>query len=203
MELYAFDDDYVRRLREGDRWTEQHFLDYFNQLLLIKLRSRLRNTQGIDDARQEVFVRVFRTLRSAEGVRDGRKLGAFVNSVCNNVLLESFRANSRTEALEDEHTELPDPGTRADDALVTVETRARVRRVLEKLQPKDASLLRALFLEERDKDEVCRSFHVDRNYLRVLLHRAKEKFRSEYEHANVAPFPVPDVTVAGKPSLPT
>jgi RNA polymerase sigma-70 factor (ECF subfamily) len=36
-------------------------------------------------------------------------------------------------------------------------------------------------LEEKDKDEVCRQFGVDRDYLRVLLHRAKDKFRVLYE----------------------
>jgi RNA polymerase sigma-70 factor (ECF subfamily) len=37
-----------------------------------------------------------------------------------------------------------------------------------------------VFLEERDKDEVCRDFGVDRNYLRVLLHRAKQTFKYHY-----------------------
>lgn len=200
MELYTFDDDYVRRLAEGDRMTEEHFLRYFQELLLIKLRSRLRSMQAIDDVRQEVFVRVFRALRSEQGIRDGRKLGAFVNSVCNNVLLESFRAGSRTETLADEHDEVADPTETADDALATAETKARVRRVLDKLPPKDAAVLRALFLEERDKDEICRTFGVDRDYLRVLLHRAKEKFRTEYRAADVVPFR-PRETDSGKPSL--
>jgi RNA polymerase sigma-70 factor (ECF subfamily) len=164
------------------------------------LRSRLRTLQAIDDVRQEVFLRVFRTIRSAEGIRDGRKLGAFVNSVCNNVVLESFRANGRTEALAEEHEDVPDEGEDIEQALMSGETHARVRRVLDRLARKDQDLLRALFLEERDKDEVCRAFSVDRNYLRVLLHRAKEKFRSEYASPDVAPFPSPE-TDSGKPSL--
>jgi RNA polymerase sigma-70 factor (ECF subfamily) len=40
--------------------------------------------------------------------------------------------------------------------------------------------LRAVFLEERDKDEVCTELGVDRDYLRVLLHRAKASFRAVY-----------------------
>ena len=177
VDFYTFDDDYVRRLLAGDRWTGEHFLRYFQQLLLIKLRSRLRSMQAIDDVRQEVFLRVFRALPT---LRDGRKLGAFVNSFCNNVLLEYLRSNGRTESLGDEHVDLPDPSHGAEDMLVTGETKAHVRRVLGKLDQKDGDLLRALFIEERDKDEICRDFHVDRNYLRVLVHRAKEKFRSEY-----------------------
>ena len=74
VELYSFDDDYVRRLRDGDRWTEEHFHEYFNELLLIKLRSRMTSLHAIDDVRQEVFVRVFRTLRSADGIQCARKI---------------------------------------------------------------------------------------------------------------------------------
>jgi RNA polymerase sigma-70 factor, ECF subfamily len=55
-----------------------------------------------------------------------------------------------------------------------------VRRVLQTLPPRDADLLRAVFLEEGDKDEVCARFGVERDYLRVLLHRAKEKFKTNY-----------------------
>jgi RNA polymerase sigma-70 factor (ECF subfamily) len=37
-----------------------------------------------------------------------------------------------------------------------------------------------VFLEERDKNEVCRELGVDREYLRVLLHRAKQAFKAMY-----------------------
>ena len=184
MQLYQFDDAYVQRLREGDRWTEEHFVRYFGELLLIKLRARLRSMDAVEDVRQEVFVRVMRTLRASEGLRDGRKLGAFVNSVCNNVLLESYRAGRRVEPLESgDYAAVPDPSTSVDEALVTAESRMRVQRILSDMPSKDAEILRALFIEEQEKDDVCRRFGVDRNYLRVLLYRAKDKFRAAYERA--------------------
>jgi len=37
------------------------------------------------------------------------------------------------------------------------------------------------FLEEKGKDEICKDFGVDREYLRVLLHRAKERFRLSFQ----------------------
>ena len=202
VQLYSFDDDYVRRLREGDPWTEEHFLRYFNELLLIKLRSRLPSIEAVNDVRQEVFVRVFRALRSAEGVRDGRKLGAFVNSVCNNVLLESFRTKKSKETMTDDPVaDIADEALSVEDALVTGETRAQVQKALDQLDPRDARLLRAVFLDERDKDEICGEYGVDRAYLRVLLHRAKEKFRSAFlRRGEVTRMRLND-TETGKPSL--
>ena len=48
------------------------------------------------------------------------------------------------------------------------------------LPDKERELLKWLFFDELDKDEICRRLNVDRNYLRVLLHRAKLRFRTEY-----------------------
>jgi RNA polymerase sigma-70 factor (ECF subfamily) len=37
--------------------------------------------------------------------------------------------------------------------------------------------LRSLFVEEQDKDTVCREMGISREYIRVLVHRAKKSFR--------------------------
>ena len=52
-----------------------------------------------------------------------------------------------------------------------------VRVILMRLSKRDRSLLKAVFLDERDRDEVCQEFGVEREYLRVLLHRAKQEFK--------------------------
>ena len=175
MELFVFDDDYVRRLRERDRATVDHFYEYFRALLLMKLRRRLKSMDAIDEVRQEVFARC---LQSLDSLKDARKLGAYVNAICNRVLMEYYRAEGRTEALSDQ----PDIAgeTDAEASYDTARSSSRVRVVLESLEPRDADVLRAVFINEEDKDEICRRFGVDRSYLRVLLHRAKDKFRARY-----------------------
>ncbi|MGZ5473264.1 MAG: RNA polymerase sigma factor [Thermoanaerobaculia bacterium] len=175
MELFVFGDDYVRRLREGDRETEAHFHAYFRELLLLKLRRRLRTLEAIDEVRQEVFTRCIAHL---EQLNDARKLGAFVNSICNRVLMEYYRAEGRTESLE-EQSDIADTSS-MDAAFDSARNTARVRRVLETLPQRDAEILRAVFLEEAEKEEICRRFGIERDYLRVLVHRAKEKFKAHY-----------------------
>lgn len=184
MELQAFDDDYLRRLRAGDTPTCDHFVAYFSQFLLIKLRSRLRSSQAVEDIRQETFVRVFVCLRSEGGIRNPASLGSFVNSVCNNVLLEHFRSTSRNDYLEDNPVDPPAKGPHLDEMLVTEQTQRHVRRILSQLPKKNRRILFALFIEEKDKDQVCREFGVNRDYLRVLLHRAKQSFRDAFEQEN-------------------
>jgi RNA polymerase sigma-70 factor (ECF subfamily) len=81
-------------------------------------------------------------------------------------------------------------------AVVAQQVQGKVREILEELSEKDRRLLREVFLEERDKDEVCRDFGVDRDYLRVLLHRAKQSFKSLYLKSMEAR--PPGVVTAGK-----
>lgn len=179
--FYDFDDSYLERLREGDFRTQKHFVTYFSELIQLKLRSRLRSQQAIEDVRQETFARLFVALRSSGGIREPERLGAFANSICNNVLLEHYRSASRQSPLEEEDSqEFPDGAIDALSALVTKQVQENVRRVVDELPERDRRLLKEVFLEERDKDQVCHDFGVDRDYLRVLLHRAKMSFRSLY-----------------------
>jgi len=177
LELYAFDEAYLTRLREGDSSTESHFVVYFSQLLHLKLRARYLPPEIVDDLSQETFSRVFRSLRADGGIRQGDRLGAFVNSVCNNVLLEHFRSGSRNVPLDPSHAEIPDKVLNLENLVISAETRQIVRNILAQLPERDRAILAAIFLEDMDKDEVCSRFSVTRDYLRVLLHRAKQKFR--------------------------
>jgi RNA polymerase sigma-70 factor, ECF subfamily len=180
LQLQSFDESYFQRLQAGDFRTQEHFVTYFSELIQLKLRSRLNSPQAIDDVRQETFTRVFAALREGK-IRQPDRLGAFVNSMCNNVLLEHYRSSSRHDSLDDEEQpELPAANVDVLGAIAMKQMGEKVREILEEMPERDRRLLRDVFLEERDKDEVCKDFGVDREYLRVLLHRAKQSFKSMY-----------------------
>ena len=182
---HEFDRAYLDRLAAGDPETERHFTRYFGDLLSIKLRSRLRSPALVEDAKQETFLRVLTTLRKKGGVQSAGGFGAFVNSVCNNVLFEVYRSQSRTKPLDDDAPEPEDTTSpSAESTLMREENRARIRRALEALPAKEQELLRWLFLEERDKDDICRDLRIDRDYLRVLLFRAKHRLREQLDAIN-------------------
>lgn len=181
LEFCTFDAAYIDNLCAEDRRTQDHFVSYFTALLELKLRSRLNSRQAVEDVRQETFARVLRVLRKDGGLRQPERLGAFVNTVCNNVLFEHYRSSSKSQSLDEEgQPELPAVGASALDIASSKQLSGKVREILLELPQKDRRLLKAIFLDERDRDDVCREFGVDREYLRVLLHRAKQEFKGEY-----------------------
>ena len=178
---HEFDRRYLDRLAAGDPEIESHFNRYFRELLVIKLRSRLRSSALVEDAIQETFLRVLRAVRQPGGIQSPGGFGSFVNSVCNNVLFELYRSNSRVDSLgEDTGSQIRDTHASAEESVAVDEERAVVRKVLATLPQKEKQLLEWLFFEERDKDEICQTLGIDRNYLRVLVHRAKQRFKAEY-----------------------
>ena len=187
LELFTFDKPYVDRLRDGDPETEQHFVQYFARLLGIMLRARYLPPEKVEDVRQETLTRVIAILRRDGGVRQPERFGAFVNSVCKNVLRETSRDSQRREPLQPAHLEFPDRVVDIEHALITQETKEKVREILGDMKVRDRELLRAIFLEDKEKDDVCREFGVDRQYLRVLIHRAKERFRSSFAQGGERP----------------
>lgn len=177
MQFQTFDEEYVRRLADGDSAAGDHFASYFNDILYLKLRVRLRSRELIEDVKQETLLRVLLILRKGEGVRRPDRFGAFVNAVCDNVMRELCRGDRRYEAWDEHLDEPADPSVDLDGPLINDDLKREIEAIFRNLPQRDRDLLQAIFLDETDKAEVCRQCGVDAGYLRVLLHRAKSHFR--------------------------
>lgn len=179
-ERFTFDTRYVARLVAGDAETNDHFARYFSPLLALKFRGRLRPATLADDARQETLLRVVRRLKMQGGLDVPEALGAFVHGVASNVLSEFYRTAARVTSLDPDRANVASDDADVEARLLSDERVAAVRRVMAALPPKDRTVLTWLFFEDRDKDEICRRLNVDRNYLRLLVHRAKARFRQAF-----------------------
>ncbi|HEY6349450.1 MAG TPA: sigma-70 family RNA polymerase sigma factor [Candidatus Angelobacter sp.] len=184
VDLYPFDEDYLRRLQKGDGAMQDHFVHYFMGILRIKLRNRTLAADAMNDVQQETLLRVLLAVRMNE-VRQPERLGAFVNSTCNNVLKEHYRNLVKNQCVDLEDVDVTDGAADLEGNMIAHERAKAVQAVLKKLSVKDSAVLRAL-LQERDKEEICRELKVDRGYLRVLTHRAIRSFKDQYEVKKVS-----------------
>jgi RNA polymerase sigma-70 factor (ECF subfamily) len=180
MQFHSFDEEYLRRLRDGDSQVERHFASYFGELILLKLRRRVRSRQLLEDIQQETLLRVLKTVRDPKALQDARKLGAFVLAVCHNVSAELNRSEGRFDPAEYNFDQHAAPGQDPDVPLINEQRQRQVKKVLARLDERDRKLLEARFLEELTAEEVCRRFEVQPDYLRVLIFRAKARFRQEF-----------------------
>lgn len=182
MIFESFDEQYVQRLADGDTAAGDHFAAYFGRVLYLKLRVRLRSADLIEEARQETLLRVLVNLRQGDGIRCPERFGAFVNAVCENVLREFCRSVRRYEPWDENVEEPIDQTMDLDAPLVEAELQREIQTIMDSLAEKDRKLLRAVYVDELDKAEICRLHQVDTSYLRVLIHRARVHFRQAYDN---------------------
>lgn len=181
MEFFSFDADYLRRLEAQDPATEEHFVAYFtNRLLRAKFSRRGVPPDLIEDLVHDTLVRAIEKIRGL-AIRQPEALGAFVSTTGDHVWKE-FRRNPSSRSHEDvDGMELPGNGPGPEEVLRQKEIRAAVLKILKKLPSRDQKILRALFLDEKDKEVICKEFGVDRDHLRLLVHRALQKSRKHIE----------------------
>jgi RNA polymerase sigma-70 factor (ECF subfamily) len=167
---------YVQRLAAGDLETERHFFVHFGGLMRAMVHTRTRGRPGInaDDVIQETFARVVEAVRKGR-LRDADRFGAFVVGIFDRVLLEQGRSHTR-EHLSPDAGELLRAPDNPEGAAASREGLQLAGQVLSRLSERDRAVLVEVFVHDADKDDVCTRFQVTRNHLRVLLHRAKERF---------------------------
>jgi RNA polymerase sigma-70 factor (ECF subfamily) len=149
--------------------------------LRLKLRYKVLYHVGhgcadVDDLVQESLARFFRA-EQRQLIRNTEEFGAFLNGVCRNVILE-YRRRIRREPAIDPDMPIPDKGVRPEAEIL--EMRDAIDNGLKELAERDRAILRALYLEGREKDDICREWGMSDAQFRVVLFRAKERFRRVY-----------------------
>ena len=152
---------------------------------LEKLRSRLRYKVGyevgfycpdVDDIVQETITRVLVATRE-EKIQNPAAVGAFLNGVCRNVISEYRRRNMRDDPMPEVVPEPPSNGIGATDLF---DLRQAIAQGLDQLAERDRRVLRAFYLEEKSRGEILKETGLTDENLRVVLCRAKERFRAIY-----------------------
>ena len=198
MEPFPFDEHYITGLRNRDPEVESHFAAFFKMPVWLKARRQLRAPDLAEDATQETMLRVLRYFRSGKTMEFPERLPAFVQSICHNVTLEMLRAKGRYRQVPENSPEPVDTRANLELQVVTSERKRIVAEVLAQLPDKDRELLQLAMLDEMDKGDLCNRLGVNPEYLRVLLYRARQRFRTELLKTGALKEPSPEAKTRPK-----
>jgi RNA polymerase sigma-70 factor (ECF subfamily) len=149
--------------------------------LRLKLRYKVlyhvgHNCPDVDDLIQESLIRFIRA-EQRQTIRNTEEIGPFLNGVCRNVILE-YRRRVKREPILDPEMPIRDEGVRPEADVL--EMRDSIDNGLAELAERDRMVLRALYLEGKEKEEICKEWGMTDSQFRVVLFRAKERFRRVY-----------------------
>jgi RNA polymerase sigma-70 factor, ECF subfamily len=156
--------------------------DEFEQFR-VRLRSKVSYDVGfacpdIDDIVQETLAR-FMVAAREDKIFNPAAIGAFLNGICRNVISEYRRRTMREDPMPEIVPEQTSSALETD----LFDLRQAIQQGLAELTERDARVLRSFYLEEKSKEEILRDTGMSDQNFRVVLCRAKERFRAIYlEH---------------------
>jgi RNA polymerase sigma-70 factor (ECF subfamily) len=130
----------------------------------------------VDDIVQEALMRFMLAARE-DKIHNQAAVGAFLNGICRNVVSEYRRRNMRDEPMPEV---VPEPPGKSIPEAELFELRDAIAQGMEQLSERDRRVLRAFYLEEKSKDEILKQTGMTDENFRVVLCRAKERFRAIY-----------------------
>jgi RNA polymerase sigma-70 factor (ECF subfamily) len=178
-----------RRIREGDASAESDLVRQFEPGLRVLLRRRTGGNQALlQDLVQETLLIVIQRLRG-DGIDDPHKLAAFTAQTARNLAIASLRKveRQRTDVDSEATDRSVDPSADVGARVADLDAALAVRALLRELpQTRDRLMLKRYYLEDHDKDAICRELQMSEAAFNQALSRARRRFRQIMEERGFA-----------------
>jgi RNA polymerase sigma-70 factor (ECF subfamily) len=174
----------ISRIAQGDRQAEAEFVRLYERGVRVLVRRHCRpGDPVVDDLVQDVLSGVLERLR-AGAIHDPVALPAYVQSAVVYATSAEYRRRrpTQTDAAVEQMADSETPGTQLDASQLA----GFLRNVLAGMPvARDREILRRFYLEEEDKDSVCRALAIDPGHFHRVMFRARERFRLLVEQAGM------------------
>jgi RNA polymerase sigma-70 factor (ECF subfamily) len=165
----------VARIRAGDAKAETELIERYRRGVSFLLRELTRDVADAEDLEQETFRLALEKVRAGE-LREPEKLVGFLRSLARNLFLGEQRRRKKQVDVDD----VPLADSRLDPFERTRrhEDSAVLRQLLTELeQERDREILLRFYLEEQERDRVCRELGLTEEHFHRVIHRARNRFR--------------------------
>lgn len=176
-------EELVDRIHAGEQDAEQELVSQYWRSLYFILNRRANDPELAADMAQETFIVVINKARSGE-IENPAALSAFIRQVGVNLLIASYRKDSRrkTDTSEDIQVQFPDDSVDTLTKLNSAELTQIVKQVMEELPTvRDKDLLYRYFVYGQTKTVICEEFELTPAHFDRVLHRARNRLKQILE----------------------
>jgi len=175
-------DDWVRRLRSGDRAAVEQLVDEYYQRIYLYLRQLGHNRQTSEDLTQEVFMKAWYHLGQ---LKDGKALSSWLYRIAHNVSYQHRRGLGRRDEADEDRIQImvedrQDQGIRDDRVAYTDQLR-QLQQNVEDLPWKLRQTVVLHYLQGFPISEAAQMAGVREGTFKSRLNRALELLRREIE----------------------
>ena len=192
IDAYAEDRSLVERLVRGDALAWQAFVHTHGRLVRSRVADvastfgRSEDDSAIDDATAEVFAALLGNNAAALRAFAGRSsLGTYVAVIATQSATRGFARKRLVVASVNEtdlHQTQPDRSADPVNRLMHEEQRQRVREILERLPPRQRTVVRMFHLQGKSYAQISDQLQMPIGSIGPTLRRAEAKMRQWMEH---------------------
>jgi RNA polymerase sigma factor (sigma-70 family) len=176
--------DFLSGIQLGQTESEAALYEKYSARVYYLALRQTKSPQDAEDIRAETFLRVLLAVRNNQ-VRSPDSLPSFIVGVTRNVVRELFAHRQRLgEAVPAEEAELAIPSH--EGFYLDQEVQVAIRKTIEHLKPRERRVLRMLFYEELETEEVARQVAIAPERVRLVKSRALKHFREIHQRLTSA-----------------
>ena len=165
--------NWVLQARRGDEHAFAQLVDAYQRPIYNLAYRMLGSSTEAEDATQEAFVRIWTKLDTYDA---RRKLSSWVLSVASHHCIDRLRRRRGGQVSMEEIMAsrwLPDEDPKPEERTLVSEREARVRRLLDYLQPQYRLIIVLRYWEDRSYAEIAEITGTTESAVKSRLHRAR------------------------------
>ena len=178
----------VTQVAKGDKLAEQQLVSRYWRGLYFILHRRTNDPELAADLSQDTFIVVINKARNGE-INNPAAVVSFIRQTGINLMIAHYRKESR---------QATDPNSEMDSLVVdvkpglfqTIQSEQTFQLVLQLIEEmkveRDREILKAYFLYEQDKANICETLKLSSEHFDRVLHRARSRLKQlfEFKYAN-------------------
>jgi RNA polymerase sigma-70 factor (ECF subfamily) len=173
------DRELVDRCQAGSDAAFRELVDTHKRMVFAVISRSMPGRADVEGLAQEVFIRVYRGLRSFRG--DAR-LSTWICRIAMNVCADARQRAPREVSLDAAPAGAPPAATIASDrAFADLELRDRVAKAMARLTERSRLVLTLHYFAGRAYEEIADALNVPLGTVKTHLHRAKQELREILE----------------------
>lgn len=178
MHTKEADQQLVVQVLKGNQAAFRQLVDKYKDYVFTVCFRVLQQREEAEEAAQDVFIKVYRTLGSFE---QKSKLSTWLYTVAYRTALDKLRTRKKGNVSidqEDNYLQIPDLGGQgAEQAMNTASLQGQLLVAIRQLKPQDAAIVTLFYLKEKSIKEIVEITGLTATNVKTKLHRTRESLK--------------------------
>jgi RNA polymerase sigma factor (sigma-70 family) len=182
MSTKISDGQLIDAVIRGDQAAYRSLIDRYQKYVFTIAYNILKNREEAEEAAQDVFIKVYKTLR---GFERKSKFSTWLYTIAYRTALDyqkKKRYHTRSIDSEESYLQIEDTISKnPDQSMHQADLKEKLKAAIQQLKPADASVITLFYLHEKSVQEVAQIMDLTVSNVKTKLHRLREALRQQLE----------------------